>query len=100
MYALKYGTIPVVRATGGLEDTIVEFDERGGTGNGFKFAEPEPAPMLAALERALGAFRRPVLWRALVGNAMAADFSWTRSARDYLALYRSLTDSSPAPARE
>jgi starch synthase len=96
MYALKYGTIPVVRATGGLEDTIVEFDERTEAGNGFKFAEPEPAPLLAALERALGIYGRPELWRALVGNAMAADFSWTRSARAYLDLYRAL--GGPAPA--
>jgi starch synthase len=91
MYAMKYGTVPVVRATGGLDDSVQEFDARRGTGNGFKFVEPEPAPLIEAAGRAAAAFKRPDEWRTLVGNAMAADFSWERSAADYLALYRKLS---------
>jgi starch synthase len=90
MYAMKYGTVPVVRATGGLDDTVTEFDPQAGTGNGFKFVEPEPAPLMDAAGRALAAFRRPADWRRLVANGMAADFSWKRSAAAYLDLYRKL----------
>jgi starch synthase len=87
MYAMKYGTVPVVRATGGLDDSVQEFDALAGTGNGFKFAEAATGPFLEAAARAVGTFRRPREWKALVGNAMAADFSWERSAAAYLDLY-------------
>jgi starch synthase len=90
MYAMKYGAVPVVRATGGLDDTVTEFDPQAGTGNGFKFVEPEPAPFVEAAARALAAFRRPADWRRLVATGMAADFSWKRSASAYLDLYREL----------
>jgi len=93
MYAMKYGTIPVVRATGGLDDSVQEFDPRSANGNGFKFVEAEPAPLVAAARRAAAAFRRPAEWRVLVSNAMAADFSWERSAAAYLELYRTLPAS-------
>jgi starch synthase len=87
MYALKYGTVPVVRATGGLDDTIREFDPAARTGNGFKFEAASAPALLDALRRALAVHARNEGWDALVRNAMAADFSWTRSAREYLALY-------------
>jgi len=90
MYAMKYGTIPVVRATGGLDDSVQEFDPLAGTGNGFKFLEAEPGPLVEAAGRAAAAFKRPNEWAQLVGNAMAADFSWERSAAAYLALYAKL----------
>jgi len=90
MYAMKYGTVPIVRATGGLDDSVQEYDARTGTGNGFKFVAPEPGPLVEAAARAAAAFKRPNEWRTLVGNAMAADFSWERSAADYLALYRKI----------
>ena len=61
-----------------------------GTGNGFKFVEPEPAPFIDAAARAVAAFKRSGDWRRLVANAMAADFSWTRSAAAYLDLYKKL----------
>lgn len=93
MYAMKYGTVPVVRATGGLNDTVEEFDPRAGTGKGFRFIEPEPAPLVEAAARALAAFKRPADWRRIVGNAMAADFSWTRSAAAYLDLYKTIAAS-------
>ncbi len=87
MYAMKYGTIPVVRATGGLDDSVQEFDARTGGGNGFKFEAAEAGPLVEAAGRAIAVFRKPDDWRALVANAMAADFSWNRSAAAYLALY-------------
>ncbi|NTU51618.1 MAG: glycogen synthase, partial [Candidatus Aminicenantes bacterium] len=90
-------TVPVVRATGGLDDSIEEFDPAAGTGNGFKFAEAAPGPLLEATARAIRAFGRPRDWSALVRNAMAADFSWERSAATYLALYEMLV-ASPATA--
>lgn len=94
MYALKYGTVPVVRATGGLDDTIHEFDASRRTGNGFKFAEATPAALLASLRKALDAYSRKESWSALVRNAMTSDFSWTRSAGEYLTLYHKITDES------
>ena len=90
MYAMKYGTIPVVRATGGLDDSVQEFDARAGTGNGFKFAEAAAEPLLEAAGRAVATYARPRKWSALVRNAMAADFSWERSAAAYLDLYRKI----------
>ena len=90
MYALKYGTIPVVRATGGLDDSIQEYDPLAGSGNGFKFVEAAPEALLSAAACSIEAFRRPEAWKALVGNAMAADFSWERSAAAYLDLYKKI----------
>jgi starch synthase len=87
MYALKYGTVPVVRATGGLDDTIGEFEPAARTGNGFKFETATPGDLLDALGRAVEVFGSTDAWRALMKNAMAADFSWNRSAAEYLALY-------------
>ena len=90
MYAMKYGTVPVVRATGGLDDTVAEFDPRTGAGTGFKFVEATPQALLPAAARAAAAFRRRGDWTSLVRNAMAADFSWERSAAAYLDLYRKI----------
>jgi starch synthase len=88
MYSLLYGTIPVVRATGGLDDTVVPFDPKTGQGNGFKFAGATAEALLAAVREALACYRNRPLWHRLVGNAMAADFSWTRSAKEYVQVYR------------
>ncbi len=88
MYSLKYGTVPVVRATGGLEDTVQEFNPEALEGNGFKFLSPSAGDLLAAVRRALQSFGRKRRWNALVRNAMACDFSWDRSAGEYLDLYR------------
>jgi starch synthase len=90
MYALKYGTVPVVRGTGGLEDTVIDFDPRTGEGNGFKFGGPAAASFLQAVRRAVVVFANHDLWLKIVRNGMQADFSWERSAREYLRLYRSL----------
>ena len=93
MYAMKYGTVPVVRATGGLDDSVEEFDAAAGTGNGFKFSEAAPEPLLEASARAIQAFGRRADWGTLVRNAMAADFSWGRSAETYLGLYEMIAAS-------
>jgi starch synthase len=89
MYSLRYGTVPVVRAVGGLDDTVEDFDGwRRGTG--FKFKEYAPQALLLALRRALDAYRDRQAWRGLVERGMAQDNSWARSAERYEALYRQL----------
>lgn len=90
MYSLRYGTIPVVRATGGLDDTIQEYDPNQETGNGFKFADYSASALLAGVEKAISIQRRKDLWRPLIQRAMACDFSWEKSAREYLRLYQKL----------
>jgi starch synthase len=88
MYSLKYGTIPVVRATGGLDDTIKEFDNKTGKGNGFKFADYSSQALLKAMQRALEVYRRPEIWSKLIKNGMREDFSWEMSARTYEKIYQ------------
>jgi starch synthase len=88
MYSLRYGTIPVVHATGGLQDTIVDFHARSGDGTGFKFTDYTAEAMSACIERALHVYRAEKSWSTLMRNAMHADFSWDRSAAAYADLYQ------------
>jgi len=88
IYSLKYGTIPVVRATGGLDDTITHHDPSAGTGNGFKFARYDSKDFLNQIKAAMSLYAQPEQWTKLIRNAMASDFSWQRSAEAYLQLYR------------
>jgi starch synthase len=88
MIAMRYGTIPIVRRTGGLADTVTEVKPARRTGTGFGFTDPTPGALGAAAIRALAAYREPGLWRQLIRNAMAEDFSWQNSAKEYVALYR------------
>ncbi len=97
IYSLKYGTVPVVRATGGLDDTIEDFDPLSGRGNGFKFSQYSGEAFLAAIKRAIDVYVNDKAWKNLVAYGMAADFSWERSAREYLDLYRTVM-SAPASA--
>jgi starch synthase len=83
MYSLRYGTVPVVRATGGLNDTIDE-------GTGFKFSEYSGAALLRAVQAAGAAFAKPDAWRAMIRRGMQQDFSWKTSAGAYSGLYRRL----------
>jgi starch synthase len=92
LYSLRYGTIPIVRATGGLRDTINEFDSKTGKGNGFLFVPYEVPALLLALDRALNLLRQKKEWSTIMKNAMAADFSWARSARLYADLYQELAE--------
>ncbi len=87
LYSLKYGTVPVVRATGGLDDTIDEWDAEEGTGTGFKFAGYDPMDLLAAIDRALETFPDKKAWQRLMRNGMALDYSWESPAREYAEVY-------------
>ncbi len=90
LYSLKYGTVPLVRATGGLRDTVEDYDPKTRRGNGFLFGPFEPSAFLEAVDRALDLFRHKRQWTALIKRAMAADFSWGRPAREYVGLYQRL----------
>lgn len=88
MVAMRYGCIPVVRATGGLADTVQDFDPRAESGTGFVFDAFDSWAMFAAIVRAVQTYAMPERWRALQQRAMAQDFSWTASALRYVELYR------------
>lgn len=87
IYSLKYGTVPIVRATGGLDDTIEEWDAEKGTGTGFKFAGFESKDLLAEIDRAIEAFRNKSGWTRLMRNGMARDHSWLGPAKEYVHVY-------------
>ena len=87
IYSLKYGTVPVVRATGGLDDTIEPWDARTGKGTGFKFSDYTGEALLATIKQALLAYQDPSSWQALMRNGMGRDFSWGASAREYGKIY-------------
>jgi starch synthase len=92
--ALKYGAVPVVRATGGLDSTIDEWNPEARTGNGFKFHGLNAEEFLAAIERALTVFRDDKdAWRTLMHNGMTADHSWTQPAQEYLEVYEQAVTS-------
>jgi len=87
IYSLRYGTVPVVRATGGLDDTIQSFSAKTQHGTGFKFEEYEGQALLASIRAALKAYRDPKVWGVLQANGMAKDYSWKASAQAYVTLY-------------
>ena len=87
IYSLKYGTVPIVRATGGLDDTIEPWDARTGKGTGFKFSDYTGEALLATIKQALLAYRDPSSWQTLMRNGMGRDFSWGASAREYGKIY-------------
>jgi starch synthase len=90
MYGLKYGTLPVVRHTGGLVDTVAEVDPKKKKGTGFTFIEYHPDALWKAINKAVQCFADKELWQQLMRQAMARDFSWPRSAGEYLKLYQRL----------
>ena len=87
IYSLKYGTVPIVRATGGLEDTVEEWNAAAGTGTGFKFYGYNPQDLLAAIDRALTAFLDKERWHKLMRNGMAKDYAWEHPAKEYVQVY-------------
>jgi starch synthase len=95
IYSLKYGTVPIVRATGGLDDTIEAFDGQSGTG--FKFSEYTGAALLNAIDQAIAAYHQPQVWQQLVCNGMREDFSWGKSAGQYLEIYEALQKRKATP---
>ena len=88
MIAMRYGTIPIVRKTGGLNDTVEDCGD--GQGNGFTFVTYNADDMADAIDRALMAYRQPTLWNELVARAMISDHSWKRPAAQYISLYREM----------
>ncbi|RJP25458.1 MAG: glycogen synthase [Candidatus Abyssobacteria bacterium SURF_5] len=88
MFSLRYGTVPVVRMIGGLDDTVKEYDPATGSGNGFTFFDPVPEQFLHAVDRAISCFSgQKTHWRRIMKNGMSADFSWDTAAAHYLELY-------------
>ena len=92
MYSLRYGTIPVVFATGGLDDTVEDADAVPRRGTGFKFNRFTPDGLVAAVERTLKAFQDPRRWRGIQRRGMGSDFSWDVSAREYVKVFREAED--------
>jgi starch synthase len=90
MYSMRYGTVPVVRATGGLSDTVQEFDPNTGKGTGFRFGPYDALHFKEAINRALRYWADKRAWRRIISNGMQSDFSWARSARRYAELYDSV----------
>jgi starch synthase len=99
LYSLAYGTIPIVRRTGGLADTVRDWDGRRGDGTGFVFGPTTVEALSNAIRRALAAFHEPAALRTLMLNGMGQDFSWERSARRYLDAYAAARERAAARGR-
>ena len=95
MYSLRYGTVPIVHAVGGLEDSVVDAVREPDTGTGFKFSDFEPEAFLAAIRAALDLFGNEEKWREIQQRGMRQDFSWNRSAAQYLNIYESIGARKP-----
>jgi len=95
MISLRYGTIPLVRSVGGLADTIEDYNPETDKGNGFSFKPYQAQELFAAIKRAVDMYRlKPELWKRLVERAMQSDFSWERSAGEYVEIYRKAIDKN------
>jgi starch synthase len=94
MYSLRYGTVPVVRATGGLDDTVVDADAEPTRGTGFKFRQYTAEALVDALERALAAYKNTRRWKTIQRRAMAEDHSWDVSAREYVKVYEGAKENT------
>jgi starch synthase len=93
MYAMRYGCLPIARATGGLADTVS--DPLSSTApTGFLFPNADASSFITALKRALRLYKKRAFWQAMQFNAMSRDFSWSVSARNYLDLYTQLSENS------
>jgi starch synthase len=92
LISLAYGTAPIVNPTGGLADTIEEFEPETGKGNGFLLSEYSASALVSALERAISIYRWKEAWRRLIKNMMEANFSWAASTEKYLKLYQRAID--------
>ena len=90
LIAMRYGTIPVVRETGGLKDTVTQFSNKTGEGTGYLFQNYNAHEMMYAVKRAIRECSTLEIWQKIVRNAMQADFSWKKSAGEYKALYEKL----------
>jgi starch synthase len=91
MYSTRYGTVPVVRTTGGLDDTVQDYDRVTGEGNGFKFGPYTATAMLEKIHEALYCYAETETWTRIQLNGMRVDNSWQAAAQKYLSLYRAVT---------
>jgi starch synthase len=98
IYSMRYGTVPIVRATGGLDDTIEHWDPKTGRGTGFKFPEYTSDALLATVRTALLAFKDREGWKKLMRNGMTRDHSWSISAREYVKVYERVKQMKSALA--
>jgi starch synthase len=96
MYSMRYGTVPVVRATGGLADTVADYNPATGIGTGFAFVDYTAAALFESMQRARTAFANPRVWKKLQVAGMRQDFSWDRSAREYVKLYENALEGPRA----
>jgi starch synthase len=94
MYSMRYGTVPIVRATGGLDDTVQQFNPEDGTGTGFKFGPYEAGALLEKIREALYFYARPEQWQKIQHNGMLVDNSWAAAAKKYLELYEEIRSQS------
>lgn len=90
LYSMRYGTVPVVRATGGLDDTVQQYNPADGSGTGFKFGPYEAGALLDKIREALYFYARPEQWQQIQHNGMSVDNSWTAAAKKYVALYQEM----------
>jgi len=97
LYSLKYGTVPIVRATGGLDDTIEQYDPATGKGTGFKFREYSGEALLDTVKAAVLAYRDTQRWEKLMHNGMVQDYSWTAAAKEYVKVYDRVKQGRPMP---
>jgi len=100
LIAMRYGCLPLVRETGGLKDTVTAYNENTGDGNGFSFANYNAHDMLYTIRRALEYYHQPAVWEKIVANAMESDYSWDKSAQQYLILYKTLLGEEAAHGPE
>src|SRR5450631_3312077 len=97
IYSLRYGTVPIVRATGGLDDTIDPWDPQTLKGTGFKFVEYTGEALLRAIHQAMQVYRDPDSWQKLMRNGMTKDFSWRVAAREYTRVYEKVRQLHAQP---
>ncbi|MFW6160509.1 MAG: glycosyltransferase, partial [Acidobacteriota bacterium] len=89
LYGFRYGTVPIVRATGGLKETVKPFNRKTQKGNGFVFKEYSASSLLSAVKEAVDCYKKPALWERIVNEGIKERFSWEEAARKYVRLYRS-----------
>ena len=93
MYSMRYATVPIVRATGGLDDTVEQFNPANGSGNGFKFYQYNAGALLEKIREALYFYSQPETWKQIQLNGMAMDNSWDAAAQKYIQLYQSIIEA-------
>ena len=94
MYSMRYGTVPVVRATGGLDDTVESYDVATNKGNGFKFGPYSASAMLEKISEAIYFYSQPAVWAKIQRNGMTTDNSWSAAAGKYVEIYREIAGAS------